>query len=85
MSIICTRCDGTGFLNLEQIDPSVYGDDIPDLSDVGKSIAVLAYEDNDPFSLWELSRSETLPEALILAILGVEKWKEKRNGYSNGG
>ena len=33
MSIQCTRCGGTGFLNLFQIDPDIYGMDVPDLSD----------------------------------------------------
>jgi hypothetical protein len=30
MPLNCTRCQGTGFLNLEQIDPAVYGMDVPD-------------------------------------------------------
>lgn len=33
MAIQCTRCQGTGFLNLHQIDPDIYGMDVPDLTD----------------------------------------------------
>ena len=32
MSLICTRCEGTGFLNMHQLDPDVYGMDLPDSS-----------------------------------------------------
>lgn len=33
MALTCTRCGGTGFLNLHQIDPDIYGMDVPDCSD----------------------------------------------------
>lgn len=33
MSITCTRCDNTGFLNLHQIDSDIYGEDVPDMTD----------------------------------------------------
>jgi hypothetical protein len=36
MSIICNRCGGTGFLNLHQIDPDVYGMDVPDSTDANQ-------------------------------------------------
>jgi len=34
MPINCTRCGGTGFLNMDQIDSGVYGMDVPDSTDV---------------------------------------------------
>jgi len=33
MPTACTRCEGTGFLNLHQIDPDIYGQDVCDCSD----------------------------------------------------
>jgi hypothetical protein len=33
MGLTCTRCESTGFLNLEQIDSDIYGQDVPDISD----------------------------------------------------
>jgi len=30
--MVCTRCSGTGFINLDQIDPEIYGMDVPDLT-----------------------------------------------------
>ena len=32
MGITCTRCDGTGFLNMHQLED--YGQDVPDSTDV---------------------------------------------------
>ena len=46
MSITCTRCDGTGFLNLDQIDPDVYGMDVCDCSDGEAILKWIATHDN---------------------------------------
>ena len=32
MSLTCNHCEGTGFLNLFQIDPEIYGQDVPDMT-----------------------------------------------------
>ncbi len=48
MSTVCTRCDNTGFLNLEQIDPDVYGYDVADITDwVSVLKWINAHEDHD--------------------------------------
>lgn len=40
--MICTRCDGTGFLNIEQVDADV------DTSDVGKVLEwIVSHKDHD--------------------------------------
>ena len=46
MSILCTRCGGTGFINLHQLDS--YGHDVPDICD-GESILqwMETHTDND--------------------------------------
>ena len=33
MATTCTPCEGTGFLNLSQIDPDIYGEDVCDSTD----------------------------------------------------
>lgn len=47
MSITCTRCEGTGFLNLHQIDES-YGMDVPDMSDENSILKwIETHDDHD--------------------------------------
>jgi len=45
MPITCTRCEGTGFLNLHQIDES-YGMDVPDTSDEASILKWIETHDN---------------------------------------
>ena len=48
MSMVCTRCENTGFLNLDQIDSDIYGQDVPDTSD-GDAIRrwIASHDDHD--------------------------------------
>ena len=48
MSIICTRCAGTGFLNFEQIDPDVFGMDVPDSGNIDAILKwIETHDDHD--------------------------------------
>lgn len=48
MPLACTRCENTGFLNLGQIDPDIYGEDVPDMTD-GEAILkwIDTHDDHD--------------------------------------
>lgn len=46
MPILCTRCGGSGFLNLEQINPDVYGQDVCDCTDGDAILKWIATHDN---------------------------------------
>jgi len=44
----CTRCEGTGFLNLFQINPDVYGQDVCDCSDIDAVLEwIKTHDDHD--------------------------------------
>ncbi len=46
MYIQCNVCQGTGFKNLEQIDPDVYGQDVCDCSDQDAILKWIASHEN---------------------------------------
>jgi hypothetical protein len=45
MNLVCTKCGGTGFLNLNQIDSEIYGMDVPDSSDENSILRWIATHD----------------------------------------
>ena len=46
MPLSCTRCENTGFLNLHQIDPDFYGEDVPNLTDQDQILKWISTHDN---------------------------------------
>ena len=46
MGLTCTRCESTGFLNLEQIDACTYGSDVPDITDESAILKWIASHNN---------------------------------------
>ena len=46
MSITCTVCEGTGFINLHQIDSEIYGQDVPDCTDEDAILKWIKEHDN---------------------------------------